>query len=395
MHVAAQCGEARLARLDRGHVMHSSAQAVWWSALAFFALTWVWAGTALARQPSDPVDWEQLYALSGVVRLYTPTSGALLATTAKDELLRSDDGGVTWRVVNHPTDTNFVNVDPADHNTLYAGGSLRAYKSIDGGVNWKKILDGQQIVANMVVSPADHDLIFVVTQGPGGQGIGLLRSANGGSTWTELESQATGDCSMSFLAPHPANSKILFRTRGCNLGNRGYNLYASAQVSRDAGDSWMPGGFSSFASKLSGGRHTDPNRLYVSANGERTGTARGAWLDRSDDGGQRWERLLALDTAGTYDPQVPPFDAWIEGLACDPSEPDHVFLAVAGPDAGVRASTDGGLTWSALGSQDLSSVRDLAVGIDGRYVFAASDSGIWRFALGGSSKVSHRASDIT
>jgi hypothetical protein len=45
------------------------------------------------------------------------------------------------------------------------------------------------------------------------------------------------------------------------------------------------------------------------------------------------------------------------------------------------ASPDGGLTWLDLGGRDLGRIRNLALGIDGRYLYAATDHGLWRLAV--------------
>jgi hypothetical protein len=44
-------------------------------------------------------------------------------------------------------------------------------------------------------------------------------------------------------------------------------------------------------------------------------------------------------------------------------------------------SRDAGATWSELGARALPKVTGLAVGIDGRYLFARTRSGVYRLAL--------------
>ena len=82
--------------------------------------------------------------------------------------------------------------------------------------------------------------------------------------------------------------------------------------------------------------------------------------------------------------------ATVGGIAYDPNNPDNVYVgrnaAFFGypptPVAsGVGASTDGGQTWDDLGNQQLGTISDLAFGIDGRYLFVASDRGVSRLSL--------------
>ena len=44
-------------------------------------------------------------------------------------------------------------------------------------------------------------------------------------------------------------------------------------------------------------------------------------------------------------------------------------------------SRDAGATWSELGARDLPKVSGLAVGIDGRYLYARTQKGVYRLAL--------------
>lgn len=82
-------------------------------------------------------------------------------------------------------------------------------------------------------------------------------------------------------------------------------------------------------------------------------------------------------------------------LAYDPRRPDEVYALFSHYEpaeqayrehtyigATVRMSRDGGTTWwTELGAPDGPSVSELAVGVDGRYLFAATDTGVHRIAL--------------
>jgi hypothetical protein len=65
-----------------------------------------------------------------------------------------------------------------------------------------------------------------------------------------------------------------------------------------------------------------------------------------------------------------------------------VFPGFFAPAAGgaVAASLDGGATWADLGRQDIGAVSDLAVDVDGGWLFAATDQGLWRWRLGAGGK---------
>jgi len=119
-------------------------------------------------------------------------------------------------------------------------------------------------------------------------------------------------------------------------------------------------------SHLQGWRGTLPTRLYL--------VAAGSELYRSDDDAATWT-LVATFTRedGTAD-----WRSAIGALTYDPARPDHVYIAVGG---GVRASADSGSNWGPLGRQDLPRINDLALGVDGRYLYAATEAGLYRLPL--------------
>ena len=69
----------------------------------------------------------------------------------------------------------------------------------------------------------------------------------------------------------------------------------------------------------------------------------------------------------------------IGGLAYDPSFPDQVYAGLG--NGAVKVSSDGGGTWRDLGRQDLGRLDDLALGIDGMNLYAATEQGVWRIRL--------------
>lgn len=81
----------------------------------------------------------------------------------------------------------------------------------------------------------------------------------------------------------------------------------------------------------------------------------------------------------------------LAGLAYDPAVPDRVYVGV---NENVRESSntrrvgrrvitsgDGGATWMNLSEQDIGAIQALALGIDGRNLYAATDQGVWRLPL--------------
>jgi hypothetical protein len=108
---------------------------------------------------------------------------------------------------------------------------------------------------------------------------------------------------------------------------------------------------------------------------------------RSDDDGATWTPILTFPHAYDQGVQVAPFIA-LDAIAYNPAAPDQVYVSTREVVSfegeygrGVKASMDGGATWSDLGTVDIGVVRDLALGIDGQNLYAATDTGVWRMSL--------------
>ncbi len=94
-------------------------------------------GAGFQGQATSSGEWEPTELIEPVWRLFTPASGALFAHTARvsgirvgplrlvwGSLLRSDDGGVSWRPVPlPPSSRGVVAIDPTDHSILYGMGA--------------------------------------------------------------------------------------------------------------------------------------------------------------------------------------------------------------------------------------------------------------------------------
>ncbi len=170
-----------------------------------------------------------------------------------------------------------VVIDPADTsgNTVLLGGAYGGlWKSTNAGslnsepasVTWQALIDDQPTLAvgAIALQPGNSNVILVGTgetnsSGDSYYGLGILRSADGGSTWTQIMGKGQ-PADLSFLGI--GFSKIAFSTVSPNV-----------VVAATAGD----------------------NGLYLGLEQDGNSTARG--LYDSQDGGVTWNRVTLTDGA--------------------------------------------------------------------------------------------------
>src|SRR5437870_2740087 len=118
-------------------------------------------------------------------------------------------------------------VDPRNANVAYLGSAAGGvWKTTDGGQNWTPLTDTQPSMAtgSIALAPSNPDIVYVGTgaqnnSGDSYYGAGVLKSTDGGSTWTQLAGPFVGIFSSSRtsgggariggLAIHPTNPNIV------------------------------------------------------------------------------------------------------------------------------------------------------------------------------------------
>ena len=344
---------------------------------------------ALVFQAANDTEWTELLSGVSVSQIFTPSSGALLARTA-DSLLRSDDAGASWRPLPlADPKPSYVTVDPTNHDTLYVATDTAVQRSDDAGQTWTTLLQSAHpslAFRRITISPADPRIIFATQYDY--TTMYQHRSMDGGATWEQILDWHGNLCGMSIyiFQPHPTDPSRVFRTAGCYAGR---NIGDELEQSLDTGSTFKtlaaPRG--SFPSILVGGSGADPLLFYLASNKDfRSG---GSMLQSSPDDGATWTTVLEYSGGGAMQGAKDP-STTITGLAYDPAAPQRVFLSHrvtvgSGEQVGTHtaiSSTDSGVSWSPLGSQQLPKLHQLALGIDGRNLFAASAQGVLRIAVG-------------
>ena len=207
---------------------------------------------------------------------------------------------------------HFMKFSPADPATVYVGHDYGLSVSHDGGQTWS-LLSGRGDLADLEFDPASPDVLFAAA---GSNTAGVLRSADGGRTWTGL--------GLADLAP----TSLLRRGGALLAGGNGILR------STDDGVSWSPGlGVPVFTVQRLIADPADPAVAYALIRALVPSPSYGPLflLFGTRDGGLTWQQL----------------DNGPIAFAVDPAHPSTLY---EGLQAGqVRKSTDGGLTWQSRG----------------------------------------------
>jgi photosystem II stability/assembly factor-like uncharacterized protein len=375
--------------------------------------------------------------------LVDPASSSILLANAAGELFRSTNGGVAWtRAGNglreHVTDLDAapygllagtrsgislstdrgltwrdrqrgltalwiagLAIDAQDPPRLYAGDRLAGiFKTRDRGASWLRLGELEDPLSwdrPLAVDPAVPETVYTTAI------TSVAKSTNGGRRWELHEALNCGVPTLLQIDPREPGtlytSGFLFST-GCSHVPNACVLAAS----RDAGATWsciqeglppLDGrallGVDPFTSavyvRTSAGavwhsldhgatwtelaQGVDPFSFAASPLVEGTlyaGTQGG--VRRSLDGGQTW----------TFTAVGPSAD-WIVGLALHPTDSSKVYAASLGH--GIFESTDGGVTWSQLGTWEPGrAVRSGPVidPVDPSILYVGTgEASVWRF----------------
>ncbi|MEL6658860.1 MAG: glycosyl hydrolase [Bacteroidota bacterium] len=248
-------------------------------------------------------------------------------------------------------------------HTYYMGSTGGGvFKTTDAGITWKNISDGSfktGTVGAITVAESDPNIVVVGMGEHAARGVmtsmgdGVYKSMDAGKTWTHLGLEKTRHISDVII--HPTNPDVLYiAAQGAQYGpteERG--IYRSV----DGGKTWERVLFvntSTGASSLSMDM-TNPRILYASmwqhqrypwymeSGGEDSG------LYKSTDGGDTWTPMKA----GL------PEDFGKSGISVSRANPERVFVVIEaeGKKGGVYRSDNAGTSWTQVNSNRVNIAR--------------------------------------
>ncbi len=241
--------------------------------------------------------------------------GQVILVAIADGVLRSMDGGRTWRKTTgwDVADVRSFAFDPADANRVYASTCWGPLRSTDGGATWSLAQAGlTQLYCQAVAADAEKPGRVLL-----GTEDGIYRSTDAAKTWARTEFPPV---SVLRIAQSPADPHLLL------AGTQG----RGAWLSRDSGATWTAVDPATGTSNLYAAA-LDPRDVHRLAVG-----GWGVGVRVSADGGATWtDRTAGLPVKNIF------------VLAFDPDVPGRLLASTF--EEGTFYTDDFGRTWHSAG----------------------------------------------
>jgi photosystem II stability/assembly factor-like uncharacterized protein len=290
--------------------------------------------------------WNKTTASAPVVAIVADPASPRRFGTDGQNLLASDDGGITWSV--QPGDglpasgSNTHVIDMTlDRSVprLFSATLYGLYRSGDGGRSWLPAGDGPSVgVSSVLFNTIDSTLMIATSEG-------LFRAPSPAFTpWKHLDVPESGIDLITGIAVDPQRPSVVFAASRDNLQGRVFR-------SRDAGASWQ---------QITGPMDSGL-KLGVDASGD-------AWF-----GGGFPVTTLYRIPSGTNDFIPIRQFGQVYSIAGSPTVSGRVYVS----NGSIWRTDDAGANWKMCG--DAGPLAELALNpSDPNLVFAASLRGLWR-----------------
>jgi photosystem II stability/assembly factor-like uncharacterized protein len=235
------------------------------------------------------------------------------------------------------------------------------------------------------------DAIAGVTSEPetfylGTSGGGIYQTTNGGQRWTNISDGFLRTSSVGAIAIAPSDPNVIYAGMGENTArnnmiSEGDGVYKST----DAGRTWRPVGLESTRVISRVRIHpSNPDLVYVAAQGTEWAPSPERGVYRSRDGGATWKKVLFVsENSGPSDLIMDLTNPRIIYAAFWDHQRKPWFMRSGGPGSGIYKTMDGGDSWQKLesGLPELMGKIAIAVSADHNRLYAlieANKGGLYR-----------------
>ncbi len=273
-----------------------------------------------------------------------PTNANNFFVSSNKRIYRSLDGGSTWTEV-HYTNGSMVEFkfDPSNSSNIFAVGSTGLFKSTDGGATWSQVYS--DYCYDLDFHPTNSSIVYLLKKNSTAKRSELFRSDDGGATWTlkdngyyspsDLNEASVGGGKIAVSPASPDWVYVCLIDKGKASDSGWIGVYKST----DKGDNWTnPSG--------------QDGAPYGSINGS------GVWNVSAYSSGYH---------QGFYN-----FDFEVSDINASKLWVATIRLA---------ESTDGGATWTSIGSANSQRHSDVHadvqdIDVNGSEIWVATDGGI-------------------
>ncbi len=301
---------------------------------------------AIAIDPSNP---NTMYIGTGEVYNYENSAPNVVIRTTRGTygigILKTTDGGATWQKswdvdYDDLTGVQAIHINPLRPQTVYATTTKGLLRSYNGGTTWTNILE-KVMAVDFDMAPNDTSRIFVTFGSLNDEATsGIFRSTTGGNTFTQLTSGLpTSYGGKAMLDISASNPNIIYTSVGDAFIQKG--LYRS----EDGGETWATAStqdvcrFQGWYSHDVAIDPTDPDRfmwcgvdIYTSLNGGGNVQQVGYWYN--------WD--FGFVPIGGPEGPTDYVHADMHHLYYHPTNPNTVFVVT---DGGLFVSHDRGIKW--------------------------------------------------
>ena len=316
-------------------------------------------GNAVISLVVDPINTNNLYAATQAGTVYKSTNGgsnwvvsnngltvtrpnvlaidpntpSTLYLGSDSGLFKTTDGAANWSSVNNGlgnTTVRALAINPSNHFSVYAGTAFGIFKSTNAGNGWAYSSSGLQnsTIREIAIDPANPRNIYAASDLGG-----VLKSSNGGTTWTNLNFGLPDNPSISAFGYVNSANPALYA--GVSSNGIGQGVFKSV----NDGGIWNPanGAFIYGTGIFSLGLTNDANVFYVGASGG---------LYKTTDGGNSYATLAGLGAS-------------VQRFAIDPTDQNIVYAGTV--FGALFKSTNAGATWNRMGLSGNGGVTSLTI----------------------------------